>query len=315
MKSQNSFRILVVDDNPEIHSDFKKILTRRDHMEKSSQLKSKLFDEHQVEAYKLPFFEIDSAFQGQDGVNLVDKALNEKQPYALVFVDIRMPPGWDGIETIKRIWEIDKCIQIVICTAYSDYSWENTVNQLSNIDSFLILKKPFEKETVCQLAFALTKKWQLDKKLKSHIHSLEEENKGKSAFLANMSHEIRTPLNGVIGMSNLLLQSDLPSDIHEAIEIINFSGESLMAILNDILDFSKIESGHMKLDNNVFDIKELMEKIFKSIIIQAHGKNITFNLNFQQDIPKKLIGGFYAYQANSLESFKQCSEIHRTRKN
>jgi len=68
-------------------------------------------------------FEIDSAFQGQEGLAKVQHALNEGRPYAMAFVDVRMPPGWDGIETISRIWKMYPELQVVICTAYSDYSW------------------------------------------------------------------------------------------------------------------------------------------------------------------------------------------------
>ena len=69
-------------------------------------------------------FEVDSAYQGQEGVLLVKKALEAGRPYAMAFVDVRMPPGWDGVETTRKLWEIDPCLQVVLCTAYSDYSWD-----------------------------------------------------------------------------------------------------------------------------------------------------------------------------------------------
>ena len=92
---------------------------------------------------------------------MVQKALEEGRPYALAFVDVRMPPGWTGVETVKRIWGIDAEILIVICSAYSDYTWEQMVDQLGQSDRFLILKKPFEQIEVRQFAMALTERWNL----------------------------------------------------------------------------------------------------------------------------------------------------------
>ena len=113
----------------------------------------------------------------------IAKAIKEGSPYALAFVDIRMPPGWNGIETIKYIWEIDKDIQIVICTAYSDYSWEETVEQLGQRENLLILKKPFDHVAVRQLAMALTKKWQLLQESRSYTTKLEKNVKERTKSL------------------------------------------------------------------------------------------------------------------------------------
>lgn len=169
------FRILVIDDNPAIHRDFMKILT----VSKSSTLLNKfeeeLFDndtEHL--GLSLPEFEIDTASQGIEGVEKVKHSLEESRPYSLAFVDIRMPPGIDGIETIKRIWAIDPQMQIVICSAYSDYSWEGTVNALGLSDNLLVLKKPFDVIAVRQLASALTQKWVLAKETQKHTEFLNQ---------------------------------------------------------------------------------------------------------------------------------------------
>ena len=107
-------------------------------------------------------FELDSAYQGQEGLAMVKKALAENRPYALAFVDVRMPPGWDGVETIARIWEVDPELQIVVCTAYADYSWEEMRAKVGQPDSLVVLKKPFDNVEVQQLAHALTKKWLLN---------------------------------------------------------------------------------------------------------------------------------------------------------
>lgn len=170
---ESDLRILIIDDNPSIHQDFIKILTTIDANSDFEALDSQLFGEKPANGITLPKFKIDTASQGQEGVEKIKQALEENYPYALAFVDIRMPPGWDGIETIKHIWELDPNIQIVICTAYSDYTWEETVENLGITDNLLILKKPFDSVTVRQLACALVKKWQLTQDLKRYTDFLE----------------------------------------------------------------------------------------------------------------------------------------------
>jgi diguanylate cyclase (GGDEF)-like protein len=176
MSQPNNLRILIIDDNPQIHHDFIKILTADTSSKKKEleDLERQLYNNTQPQKITLPAFQIDTATQGQEGVLYVDKAMKEGNPYALAFVDIRMPPGWDGIETIKHIWEIDENIQVVICTAYSDYSWEETVEQLGQRENLLILKKPFDNIAVRQLSMALTKKWQLLKISQEYTQELEK---------------------------------------------------------------------------------------------------------------------------------------------
>ncbi|HEY6229526.1 MAG TPA: response regulator, partial [Verrucomicrobiae bacterium] len=132
-----------------------------------------LFDKQAAPKEVAADFEIDSAYQGQDGLEKIKTALAENRPYALAFVDVRMPPGWDGIETIGRIWEIYPELQVVICTAYSDYSWEEMTRKVKRCDSVLILKKPFDNIEVLQMAHALTKKWALTQEAKSQLSNLD----------------------------------------------------------------------------------------------------------------------------------------------
>jgi PAS domain S-box-containing protein len=167
-------RILVIDDNPAIHNDIRKILARPEPGATSLEDAETLLFGETVEEDKRIFFDIDSAFQGQEGLELVKRALDAKNPYALAFVDVRMPPGWDGIETISRIWEVYPELQVVICTAYSDYSWEDITRKVGRSDSVLILKKPFDNIEVLQMAHALTKKWFLTQEAKSQLLNLDK---------------------------------------------------------------------------------------------------------------------------------------------
>jgi len=155
-------RILIVDDNTSIHNDFRGILCPDNSDEAAAnEMEAVLFDEDKPTANQMSF-ELDSAYQGQEALDMVKKALGDNRPYALAFVDVRMPPGWDGVETIARIWEVDPELQIVVCTAYADYSWEAMRAKVGQPDSLLVLKKPFDNIEVQQVAHALTKKWLLN---------------------------------------------------------------------------------------------------------------------------------------------------------
>jgi len=122
---------------------------------------------------ELSDFDIDSAYQGQEGLALVEKSLIEQRPYSMAFVDVRMPPGWDGIETIQHIWKCHPDLQVVICTAYSDHSWDEIIRRLGKSDSLLILKKPFDNVEVLQLAHALTRKWVVTCQARFRLENLE----------------------------------------------------------------------------------------------------------------------------------------------
>ena len=159
-------RILVIDDQKSIHEDYRKIFDLGQFRPAElCQAAADLFGPEGL--YQVPggsarqIYSIDFAFQGEEGLRYVQTSLEEGRPYSLAFVDIRMPPGWDGIETISRIWEIDPDMLVVVCSAYSDYSWEEMVRRLGRTDRFLILKKPLESIEVRQLAMALSEKWRL----------------------------------------------------------------------------------------------------------------------------------------------------------
>ena len=168
--TQPDFRILIVDDNESIHSDLRKVLCPvKSGME--------LLDDEAIlfgiSSSRTMQFAIDSAYQGQEGLELVKKALANSQPYALAFVDIRMPPGWDGIETISRLWQVDSRLQVVICTAHSDYNWDDIAKRLGLSHNLVILKKPFDAIEVTQLAHALTAKWQSMLRADVRMHELD----------------------------------------------------------------------------------------------------------------------------------------------
>src|SRR5436305_1864694 len=170
----HNHRILIIDDNPSIHEDFRKILGPADAKlaEELDATEASLFGDH-AGSSSAQNFRIDSAFQGQEGLQKVRAACAEGAPYAVAFVDVRMPPGWDGIETISRIWKEFPDLQIVICTAYSDYSWDEIAKSIGNSDQMLVLKKPFDNVEVLQMAHALSNKWQLTQIARRQMQELD----------------------------------------------------------------------------------------------------------------------------------------------
>lgn len=157
--------ILIIDDQSAIHEDYRKILGKQAATSSTALGKAAadLFGDDPSTLVDWEGFELHSAFQGQEGFELVKRSIAQRRPYAMAFVDIRMPPGWDGIETVRRIWEVDPEILIVICSAYSDYSWQEMVRDLGRSDRYLILKKPFDNIEVRQCAMALTERWSVSR--------------------------------------------------------------------------------------------------------------------------------------------------------
>jgi diguanylate cyclase (GGDEF)-like protein/PAS domain S-box-containing protein len=165
-------RILVVDDTPSMHLDFQKILGGSpDTQEALASAEVALFGDVAVQRQ---CFELDSAFQGQEALTRVTSALEQKRPYAMAFIDMRMPPGWDGLETIERLWQVDPQLQVALCTAHSDYSWEQMAERLELGDRLLILKKPFDSIEIRQMACALTMKWQMTQNAAFKMSCLEQ---------------------------------------------------------------------------------------------------------------------------------------------
>lgn len=165
-------RILIIDDNPRIHRDFELVLLE--------ELENSELDADEQRVYGLkstakipkPAYVLDHAHSGLEGIEKVKQGMVEGRPYQMAFVDIRMP-GLDGVETIMQIWQVDPRMQMVICTAYADYSQEDLIRKLGQTDKLLVLKKPFDSIEVTQLARTLTEKWYLARQAALKLEQME----------------------------------------------------------------------------------------------------------------------------------------------
>ena len=215
MKTPSNRRILLIDDMPSIHDDFRRILSGSDGGSEMDAAEEALFGE--VSEPAADRFDLDSAYQGREGLELVRASLDAGRPYALAFVDMRMPPGWDGVQTVTEIWNVDPRLQIVICTAHSDYSWDEVLGKLGVEDRLLILKKPFDNIEVAQLASALTTKWEMTRQAELKVSRLESAVHKRTKELAIANQELEALVreitqlamhDALTGLPNRLLFAD-----------------------------------------------------------------------------------------------------------
>jgi len=309
-------RILLVDDTDSIHGDFLKILAGPAAPSTAATAARAAFfgapSTPAAPAAPADVYEVESARQGQEALGLVERSVAEKRPYALAFMDVRMPPGWDGIETIQHLWKVDPELQVVICSAYADYSWAEMIARLGRTDRLLFLRKPFDPVEISQLASALTEKWNVhyrekvrmeearraEMEARSYAASLATMNsaletakaraeaaaRAKSEFLANMSHEIRTPMIAILGYADLLRDRTLsPALREEHLDTIQASGRRLLGILEGILDMARIETGRLEIEVKACTPVQIVEEVVAGHreLAQQKGLELTFERDGQ----------------------------------
>lgn len=212
---QPNRHILVIDDNKVIHDDFLKILQPQVEPDAMSLTRSNLFGESSNPS-RLDPFQVDCVDQGGAGLVLARRAREEGFPYAVAFVDVRMPPGWDGLETIERLWEVDAELQVVICTALSDPPWGEIAKRIGQSDKLLILQKPFNSIEVSQLATALCRKWDLAHEVAGQLDELNRQVDKRTAELQGANEKltqtnadlVRTVVDLEVAQAEILRQND-----------------------------------------------------------------------------------------------------------
>ena len=265
-------RILVIDDNPSLHEDFKKILVgiSSEAEARLSKAAQGLFGTDVSTPIPKAEYELDFASQGEEGLNKVIAAQQEGRPYPLVFVDVRMPPGWDGITTIAKIWEKVPMTEIVICTAYSDYSLDDVISKLGVSDRLLFLKKPFDSVEVMQMAIALTKKWSLEQDNIKYTHDLE---KRVEKVTKERDQERAQSVTGAKLMALGEMAAGVAHEINNPLTIIHQSADILDEMMDDVFD----NVMGKKITKKIVDTTERIAKIIRGLrSISRSGENDAF---------------------------------------
>jgi CheY-like chemotaxis protein len=156
-------RVLIVDDDRDVHDAYERCLAPpRRESEALARARDELFGPLPSSATgEAPQFELAHAYGGEEGVRTVQRQLAAGRPFAAAFVDMRMPPGWNGVDTIKGIWRLDPAVQIVLSTAYSDFTWDKVLAAVGRSAGLHLLRKPFDPAQVLRFAEVLCRKWQL----------------------------------------------------------------------------------------------------------------------------------------------------------
>jgi diguanylate cyclase (GGDEF)-like protein len=266
MSPVDPLRILIVDDNRAIHDDFRKILLGRDIDENLQDLEATLFGEAVPARQTQTGFRLDSAYQGVEALALVQRALDDRQPYSVAFVDMRMPPGWGGPETIEHLWAVDAELQIVICSAYSDHDWADLIARLGHSDKLLILKKPFEMIEVLQCAHALTSKWRHEQALRRQLESLEKDVTDRTEGLEAANKQLRhlATHDALTSLPNRVLLDDRMS---QAIVHAERAGEGFAVCVLDLDRFKLINDslGHRAGDDFLKQVARRLTSVVRSV--------------------------------------------------
>ena len=260
-------RILIIDDNAAIHLDFRKVLgAQAEHSAQAALdvLEANLFGDTAAAAAR-PNFDIDSAHQGQEGVAMVGQALAEGRPYAMAFVDMRMPPGWDGLKTIEHLWAADPDVQVVICSAHTDYDWTEVVERLGHSDKLLVLRKPAEPIEVLQCATALSRKWENDRLVRDQMLRLEEVITTRTRGLEAANQQLRhlATHDPLTGLPNRVLLDDR---LHQAIAHADRDMRAFAVLVCDLDRFKLINDslGHRAGDELLQEVGRRLSTVVRT---------------------------------------------------
>ncbi|WP_426141816.1 ATP-binding protein [Pseudomonas sp. DWP3-1-2] len=274
MKSLSNRRILLIDDTPSIHEDFRKILTPSNVSNEELDLMEAALFGNEIPVVGKPFT-LDSAYGGQEGLARVNEALALNLPYALAFVDMRMPQGWDGAKTIEHLWVADPRLQVVVCTAYTDYSWDELLDRLQGHDRLLILKKPFDNIEVQQLANTLTNKWVMAERASVQMDLLENLVERRTAELTQTSEALRREIDERKLLESQLVQSEKLASLgqlaagvaHEINNPIGFISSNLGTLegyfgkLKEMLDAYRLAEQAMQSGSTEQQLAALREQV------------------------------------------------------
>lgn len=275
-------RVLVVDDNQSIHDDFRIILEGNNPQTRALEAEGAALFGSTEESSATTAFEVDCAFQGEEALAKLQEALRAGRPYALAFVDVRMPPGWDGVTTIEKLWELCPDLEIVICTAYSDHDWHTIVSRLGISSRLLVLKKPYDNLEVLQLATALTERWNLTYQTRAQHKELECMVAERTANLAAtnteleqfayvVSHDLKAPLRGIQNLADWIstdYNDKLDAEGVEQLQLLQSRAQRMHDLIDGILQYSRI--GRLEGDKTKIALHSLISDVTDLVAPPSH---------------------------------------------
>ncbi len=255
-------RILIVDDTRAIHEDFRKILLSPKSDDGLRELDAAMFFDAGEASNRLVEFCVDSAYQGREALARVQQSIQDCRPYSVAFIDMRMPPGWNGLETIERLWAVDPMLQMVICSAYSDNDWTNVFERLGRSDKLLVLKKPFDVVEVVQCAHALSAKWHHERALRRQLDSLEQDVSERTRSLESANKQLRhlATHDALTSLPNRILLDDRMS---QCIEQAKRVGEGFAVCVLDLDRFKHVNDslGHRAGDEILKQVARRLQNV------------------------------------------------------
>ena len=301
--TEKNRRILVIDDDREIWKAYTLILEPKIPQPGSvKEQMDQLLGSKESERHHDAPYQVSYAGQGKEGFTQVEKALAEHAPFAVAFIDVRMPPGWDGMKTASRIRQLDQNIEIVIVTAYSDRSCEEIIREVGSPDKLLFIRKPFDPEELKQLAVSLTEKWniarreeaqrlELQEKIIALKNSQQQQQTLQKKLLqaqkmeaiglmaGGVAHDLNNILSGLVSYPELILMKLPPnSDLRKYVEAVRAAGLRASTVVADMLTVAR----GVAMAREPADLNQLIVEYLDSpeaLELKRRYPNITFAMS------------------------------------
>ena len=285
--SMNRYRLMAIDDEPKVLDAYVSLFQPSHQW---SNLLARLAGEDSDESEEEDEFEFELECypSGEEGVEALRYAMVEQAPFSIIFLDMRMPNGWSGLETARHIRNLDESVRIVLVSAYADHTVKEIRQEIGS--RFVFHGKPWNDNELVQLTRQLASDWEYERELTEARHELlnateiaVKANRAKDQFLASMSHELRTPLTAILGYGELLQETALEQEQRSLLKTMQVSGYSLLHLLNDILDLSKIAAGKFEIDQVEFDLDETLLEVTQIFSVQAENRGLQFEVQHAKE--------------------------------
>ncbi len=292
-----------MDDDKQILEEYIQILScpKNTAESASAALEAVVFGESAKKTSETDAYELTTVTQGQEGVKLIREAKENGSPFTLAFIDVRMPPGWDGAETASRIRKIDQDIEIVLVTAYSDIDREEIVKMVGRPEKLLYLKKPFDPDEIKQLALSLTQKWDLEKALKNACQELEKQVeerreaekivsaslREKEVLLQELHHRVKNNLQVILSLIHMASYKNENSQILEFSRDVQSKIEAMVLVHNQL--YAKENLKKIRIAEYITELYEKVDILFSTKTVESTFMVEDISLRLNKAIPLGLV--------------------------